>query len=251
MKTFSNITKHITIERIILVLAAAYAAYNFGLVGGYVEHGERGRFSVGGFAAGIVVNVSLAIAASRFGSLTGKMRTKQATIAFVGMMVLAPAVVAPVIYYSLPETFLGGGVFRALWALAYPLVADLAIVLAGSVTGKGLIALTEDKPQVQVQSDAGANGSALTAGAVRGKGKRSSDAVREECAALSAQYACAEPQCGWSPSVDALVESARAGKSAKTAAASAKAGHAKNKHPKPIAIDQSLLLPAAKKDGDQ
>lgn len=250
MKTITSITKHITIERIILVLAAAYAAYNFGLVGGYVEHGEGGRFSAGGFAAGIVVNVSLAIAASRFGSLTGKARTRQATIAFVGMMILAPAVVAPVIYYSLPADFLGGGFFRALWALAYPLVADLAIVLAGSVTGKGLIALSEDKPQGTAQSDAGAGAGAPTASVVRGQKKRSADALRDECAALAAQYACTEPQCGWSPSVDALMDSARAGKSAKAAASGARAGHYKNRHPKPIQIDQSLLLPA-KKDGER
>lgn len=244
-----NVTKHITIERVILFLAAAYAAYNFGLVGGYIEHGERGHFSAGGLAAGVVVNVSLAIAASRFGSLTGKNRTRQATIAFVGMLVLAPAVVAPVIYYSLPADFLGGGIFRALWALAYPLVADLAIVLAGSVTGKGLVALSEEKPATAAQSGEGADGSAPTAGAVRGQKKRSADALRDECGALSAQYACTEAQCGWSPSVDALMESARAGKSAKNSAASAKAGHMKNQHPKPIAIDQSLLLPA-KKDGE-
>jgi len=56
--------------------------------------------------------------------------------------------------------------------------------------------------------------------------------VRQECAALSAQYACTEAQCGWSPSVDALSSSARAGKNPRSAAASAKAGHMKNKHPK-------------------
>lgn len=228
--------KHFTIEKFILVLAAGFAAYNFGLVGGHIE---GTHFSIGGLIAGVVVNVAIAIAASRYGSLKGKKRTKQATIAFWVMLFLSPMLVSPVIYYNLPETFLGVWWLRALWSIAWPLVADLAIVLAGAVNGKGLIALSEDT----AQSSAGADESTPTATVVRPQKKRSAPAVREECAALSAQYACTEPQCGWSPSVDALVEVAGAGKSAKSSAASSKAGHMKNQHPKLIEIDQSLLMP--------
>lgn len=228
--------KHFTIEKVILFLAAAFAAYNFGLVGGYIE---GTKFSVGGVIAGVVVNISLAIASSRYGSLNGKARTRQATIAFVVMLVLAPALVAPVVYYSLSESFLGVWWLRALYSLAYPLVADMAIVAMGAVSGKSLIALS-DAPAVK--ADAGAEGSATTTTAVRKSAKRSADALRDECAALSAHYACTVPQCGWSADVDALVTSAQAGKSAKGAAASAKAGHVKNAHPKPIVIDPSLLV---------
>ena len=231
----------ITIEKVILTLAAAFAAYNFGLVGGYIE---GTKFSVGGVIAGIVVNISLAIASSKFGSLNGKTRTRQATVAFVVMLILAPAIVAPVVFYSLPETFLGAWWLRALYALAYPLVADMAIVAMGAVSGKALISLSEPTAQ---GTSAGAEGGAQTTEAVRKSAKRSASAVRDECAALSAQYACTEPQCGWSPSVDALCASAGAGKNPKSAAASAKAGHVKNAHPKRIPIDQSLLL---KKDGN-
>lgn len=218
--------KKITVEKVILFLAASFAAYNFGLAGGFIE---GTKFSVGGLAAGIVVNISLAIAASRYGGLKGDKRTKQAQIAFIAMLVLAPLLVSPVVFYSLPETFLGVWWLRAVWSVAWPLVADLAIVLAGAVSGKGLIALSEP---TAAQSDAGAAESATSAPAVRPNKSARADAVRKECAALSAQYACTEPQCGWSPSVDALVASAQAGKSARTAAASAKAGHAKNQHPK-------------------
>jgi len=228
--------KKIPIEKVILTLAAAFAAYNFGLAGGYIEGKD---FSVGGLIAGVVVNISLAIASSRYGSLSGKARTRQATIAFVTMLVLAPAIVAPVVFYRLPETFLGVWWLRAVYSLAYALVADMAIVAMGAVSGKALIALSEP---TAANASAGAEGGAPTADAVRKSAKRSASAVREECAALSAQYACTEPQCGWSPSVDALVSSAGAGKNPRTAAASAKAGHVKNAHPKPIAIDQSLLV---------
>lgn len=231
--------KHITVEKVILFLAAGFAAYNFGLAGGYIEYGDGVHFSIGGLAAGVVVNVSLAIAASRFGSLKGDKRTHQAKIAFIVMLVISPVLVSPVVFYSLPETFLGVWWLRALWSVAWPLVADLAIVLAGAVSGKGLIALSEP---AAVQSETSAPQGALSASAVRPHKKRSADAVRTECAALSAQYACTEPQCDWSPSADALVASAQSGKSARTSAASAKAGHMKNRHPKPIAIDQSLLI---------
>lgn len=133
--------KHITIEKVILFLAASFAAYNFGLAGGYIEGRD---FSLGGLVAGVVVNVSIAVASSRFGSLKGQNRTRQAGVAFWGMMLLSPVLVAPAIFYSLPETFLGGGILRALWSIGWALAADLAIVLAGAVSGKGLIALSDE-----------------------------------------------------------------------------------------------------------
>ena len=213
--------KKITVEKLILFLAASFAAYNFGLAGGYIE---GTKFSLGGLVAGVVVNVSLAIAASRYGSLKGDKRTRQATLAFVTMMVFSPVLVSPVVYYSLPATFLSVPL-RWAWAITWPMLADLAIVLAGAVSGKGLIALSE----------ASAAQGAASAVGVRTHKNRSADAVRQECAALSAQYACTEAHCSWSPSVDALIASARAGKSAKNAAASAKAGHVKNNHPKGLA----------------
>lgn len=228
--------KKLTTEKIILFLAAAFAAYNFGLAGGYVE-GQR--FSIGGLIAGVVVNISLAIAASRYGSIKGDKRIAQAYAAFWGMVILSPLLVSPVIFYSLPESFLGHWIARSVWSVFWPLVADLAIVLAGAVSGRGLISLSE---LVTTQSET----SAPSAEGSASRKKRTADALRLECAALSAQYACTEPQCGWSASVDALIASAQKGKSARGSAASAKAGHTKNKHPKPIAIDPSLLIGSRK-----
>jgi len=96
----------------------------------------------------------------------------------------------------------------------------------------------------ETHSGEGADAGTTSAVAVRANKKRSTsagapsaDALRAEGAGFSAQYACKEPQCGWSPSVDALVASAQAGKSARGAAASSKAGHMKNRHPK-----QSLVV---------
>jgi hypothetical protein len=150
MKNKTTSKRSIPVEKIILFLAASFAAYNFGLAGGYIEHKT---FSIGGLIAGLVVNITIALAASRFGALKGDKRTRQATIAFIAMMFVSPLLVAPVIFYSLPETFLGMWPLRAAWSVAWPLAADLAIVLAGAVSGKGLIAL----------SDAGAKGATKTA----------------------------------------------------------------------------------------
>jgi len=154
--------KPIPVEKLILLLAASFAAYNFGLAGGYIE---GTKFSVGGLAAGIVVNVSIAIAASRFGALKGDKRIRQASYAFVGMLFLSPVLVSPVIFYSLPPSFLGIWELRAAWSVAWPLVADLAIVLAGAVSGKGLIAL----------SDAGASQSVASAKSSRESASKKSD----------------------------------------------------------------------------
>ncbi len=176
---------NIPVEKIILLLAASFAAYNFGLAGGYIE---QTRFSIGGLIAGLVVNVTLAVAASRFGALNGKKRTRQALIAFVGMMFISPLLVSPVIFYSLPGTFLGVWWLRAIWAVAWPAVADLAIVLAGAVSGKGLIALSDEGATQSAgtasQSNAGATDSPKSANAVRrtksqsAKSATDSDAVQ-------------------------------------------------------------------------
>lgn len=174
--------KHITVEKVILILAASFAAYNFGLAGGYIE---GTHFSIGGLIAGVVVNVSLAIASSRFGSLKGINRTRQARAAFIIMLMLSPVLVSPVVFYSLPETFLGNWIARAVWSVAWPLVADLAIVLAGAVSGKGLISLAAD------QSAKSAAQAAKPAGRLRRR-------LRGSAAQKAQAYECAVAGCGYS-----------------------------------------------------
>jgi hypothetical protein len=219
-----KILKTVTVPRILLVLAACYAAYNFGLAGGYIE---KTHFSVGGLIAGVVVNVSIAIAAGNYGSLQGEKRTRQATVALFVMMLLSPLLVAPAIYYSLPVTFLNP-VLRALWSIAWPLVADLAIVLAGAVTGKSLIALSApaDKPQPNLVADAPAKSTPAK--------KRTAPDLRAQCERIADEYACKIPQCAWRPSVDALIAVAQAGKNPKQSANSAHGAHSRHYHYKKV-----------------
>ena len=168
--------KVVPIEKVILLLAASFAAYNFGLAGGYIE---GTKFSPGGLIAGIVVNISIAIAASRFGTLGAK-RTRQASYALMGMLFLSPLLVSPVIFYHLPETFLGIWPLRAAWAVGWPLVADLAIVLSGAVSGKGLIALSDAGA---TKSKPAAKGAAKTA-----SNKSQSAKTATESSALKRTY---------------------------------------------------------------
>lgn len=173
--------KHLTVEKVILFLAASFAAYNFSLAGGYIEGRD---FSIGGLIAGLVVNISLAIAASRYGSIKGSKRTAQARWAFWGMVILSPVLVSPVVFYSLPETFLGHWVARAVWSVFWPLVADLAIVLSGAVSGKGLIALSDEGAKSATQSAKSANAGAKSATKVRRSAKESAS----QSVAVRAQY---------------------------------------------------------------
>lgn len=177
-----------------------------------------------GAVAGIVVNLSLALAASRIAEIAGK-RKPLAYTSLAALMLLSPVAVAPAEYVLLIGHVTLSQELCIVLALVWSTLPDWAILAAGGVIGKSLVAVETALYQEG------------TADAVRRKSKRTSDAVRDECAALVAQYACKEPQCGWSPSADALIASVQEGKSARSAAASAKAGHVKNKHPKPALAD--------------
>ena len=190
--------KTIPIEKIILLLAASFAAYNFGLAGGYIEHRP---FSIGGLIAGIVVNVSIAVAASRFGSLKGNKRTRQAVIAFVAMLFISPVLVAPVIFYSLPDTFLETWWARALWSIGWPLVADLAIVLAGAVSGKGLIELSDNSAKSAEQGSQTASQATKATKQVRRAASQSSQVSQ-----TARFYECTWPGCEWSTEQSAAVK---------------------------------------------
>ena len=220
------IKKYVKVVNIILVLAASFAAYNFGLAGGYIE---GTKFSLGGLLAGVVVNLSLVVGASKYGSVTGKKRTKQATVSLVALLLLSPAMVSPVIFYKLPDTFMNIPL-RVAWSIGWPLAADIAIVVAGAVAGKGLVRLGETQSvrstsAVRSQSANSAN-----------EFERSTSAVRSQCEELATQYACSAPLCEWKPDVDKLVQAAQEGKDPKRSASSAKAGHVKNQHAK-IEVD--------------
>jgi hypothetical protein len=133
-------------------------------------------------------------------------------------------------------------------AWLYSLRADFSAKVWEKAQGREQVRM--ERAAKKAHSTGSADGSAPSAVGVRPHKNRSADAVRQECAALSAQYACTEAQCGWSASVDALFASVRAGRNPRNSAASAKAGHMKNKHPKPMTVE-AAGWPTGKAEGDQ
>ena len=129
----------LSIAHLILFLSAMFAAYNFGLVGGFIEGRDTREISPGGLVAGLIVNISLAVASSRLGSVKGKTRTLQARMSVFAMLALAPLMVSPVIYYMIPDTV--NTFIRILLSIGWPLLPDIAIVAAGAVAGASLVSL--------------------------------------------------------------------------------------------------------------
>jgi hypothetical protein len=209
--------KNITVPRILLILAASYAAYNFGLAGGILEDKP---FSVGGLILGIVVNVSIAIAAGSYGSIKGDKRASQAKISFIALIFISAFLIAPAIYYLLPRTFLPNDWLRAFWSLGWALAGDGALVLAGAVAGKSLITL--DAPANNTQA-------VVPAKPANAK-KRTAPDLRSQCERIAKKYACTIPQCGWSASVDALIAVAQKGKDPDRSANAAHSAHFGHNH---------------------
>lgn len=224
--------KKVDIGQALLYGAAAFQAYQFGRALNVYDPSGLAvlHVNVGGLLLGGIVNLVVAISATKLPGIQARARRRWSVAAFAGLLLLSPALVAPAMALVIRESFpLGAGWLALGWSLA----PDLAIALGGFIAGGTLVRL--GAPSAEGSASAGAP----SAPAVRPQSKRSAravrrsaSAVREECAALAAQYACSAPGCGWSPDVDALLKVVEVGKNPRAAAASAKAGHAKAKHPK-------------------
>jgi hypothetical protein len=120
-----------------LFALAGYHYFNLGLWGAVV-----------GFGVGAVVSFSLAVAASKIADIAGK-RKPLAYLALFVMICLSPATVAL-------SLIIPGSVFTAI---AWAMDTDIAIVLAGAIAGKSLVAKDEpvksEKVVTQVRKTTG------------------------------------------------------------------------------------------------
>ena len=91
-----------------------------------------------GCGVGAVVNLSLAIASSRISEIAQK-RQPLARLALFGMFLLSPTTITLSLYVP-------SSVFTSIAWAASP---DLAIVLAGAIAGKSLVAKSEEKPSLK------------------------------------------------------------------------------------------------------
>jgi hypothetical protein len=94
-----------------------------------------------GPGVGITASLSVATASSSIGSITAKGRRTLAYLMLGGMLCLGPATIALSLYNP-----------NSAWtAIAWGGVVDVSIVLAGAISGKGLVK-QEETPQVASKS---------------------------------------------------------------------------------------------------
>lgn len=89
-----------------------------------------------GPGVGITASLSVAVASSGIGSITAKGRKQLATVGLILMGVFSASTIA--LSIAAPQS---------VWcAVSWGCAVDVSIVLAGAISGKGLVA-TEDKPK--------------------------------------------------------------------------------------------------------
>lgn len=183
---------------------------------------------IGGVMTGLVVVGSVAYAGGRLPVIRSKRAFWAASVAFLILLVVSPFILTPINWYSM-----NAGLRLSIGGYAW--------VLAGLVASVPEIAIAlvafADRGLMPGVSTATAKSGNTTTSTRASKKKQTAGALLEECSELSKHYMCTMPGCSWSPSVDALAAAAQAGKSPKSAAVAAKAGHVKSKHPKPVEID--------------
>lgn len=119
-----------------LVLLAALVQSGAFALAGSVYFGPFGW--VLGAVAGVVVNLSLALAASRISDIAGK-RKPMAYTSLAALMLLSPLAVAPAEYSLLvSHVTLGSSLCMGL-AFVWSTLPDWAILAAGGAVGKSLV----------------------------------------------------------------------------------------------------------------
>lgn len=143
--------KKLDVGKLLVNGAAVYQAYQFGRAlavldpAGWIIQGV----SVGGLVLGAIVNIMVALAATRLPTVA-KARKPWALVAFIGLMALSPALVMPALHLAIrPDV---GEGWRWFLSFGYALAPDAAIALGGFIAGKSLVQLGSDgeKPLSEV-----------------------------------------------------------------------------------------------------
>jgi len=134
---------------LLLYGAAIYQATQYSHAATLIDPSPLGQ--AGGLVAGLVVNVSLAYAASKIPSLStrtkdgkpGK-RERLANAGMIGLLLLSPLLVAPANYATMQRGVLGGlWYLQAAWAILWASAMDIAIALVGFID-KSLVSVGND-----------------------------------------------------------------------------------------------------------
>jgi len=132
----------INISTIIIILAASFEAYNFGLFGGLLLHRD-GHVSFWGSIIGIVVSFATAIISSRRGSINkhGKNKRENQMEWSLPLIWLATAIIIASTAYSLLGNRFND-IFRGVVSVTYSLLPALSMYGLGATNGaKGVMSL--------------------------------------------------------------------------------------------------------------
>ena len=140
--------KKFDIGKMLINGAAMFQAYQFGrALNVYDPSGWNvNGVNVGGLMLGVIVNVVVALAATRLPSLKGISRTRSAWVGFFILLLLSPSLVAPAMYLLLAPLPIEPG-WRVFLSIGLSAAPDLAIALGGFIAGKSLVHLLSDDEQ--------------------------------------------------------------------------------------------------------
>jgi len=132
----------INISTIIIVLAASFEAYNFGLFGDLLLD-NPGHVSFWGSIIGIVVSFGTAIVSSKRGSINSKgkvKRERQMELGMYGLWLVSVVIIAPTVYFLLGDKF--GSFMRFVVSIVYSAIPALTMFALGATNGaKGVMSL--------------------------------------------------------------------------------------------------------------
>ena len=127
------------VSELLLLLSASFASYNIGMVGGFIIGLPDGRISFGGLIGGVVVNLAVAIAATKRGALNSgsrkrSKRERQIDIGMYSLMVISAALVATVTFLLMGDR-VSNEYWRGILSAGYATLPELAIYTAGASNG--------------------------------------------------------------------------------------------------------------------
>lgn len=164
----------VSLGTVLLYLAAAFQSTQYARAFHVIDPDSRWS-EASGILAGVVVNVSLAYAASRLPKLRAKKSKQFSYAAFVTLLVLTPLFIAPINYKTMGTLWNEAWLLKATLALVSASLVDIAIVLVAFADGALM-------PESATQSEESATESAKGASGVRRSAKKSAKETSQSVA---------------------------------------------------------------------
>jgi MFS family permease len=164
----------VSLGTVLLYLAAAFQSTQYARAFHVIDP-DSPWSDASGILAGVVVNVSLAYAASRLPKLRAKKARQFSYAAFIALLVLTPLFVAPINYKTMGALWNESWLLKALLAVVSASLVDIAIVLVAFADGALM-------PESASQSEDSATESAKGASGVRRSAKKSAKETSQSVA---------------------------------------------------------------------